>query len=142
MVRLHEVRTVDRPIEEVFAYTADFANIGEWDPGVASSQRVGDGPVGVGAEYDLEVKFGPRTAPMRYRITEYETPNRVVLIGEGRALTAVDEITFTPDGEGTRIEYIADLDFKGPFSLLERLFEGRLHDIGTKAVDGLAAAFS
>ncbi len=142
MVRLHEVRTVDKSIDEVFAYTADFANIESWDPGVASSQRVGDGPVGVGAEFDLRVRFGPSTAPMRYRITEYEPPHRVVLVGEGRALTAVDEITFSVDEGGTRIEYIADLDFKGPFTLLEQLFSGRLHEIGKKAVDGLERALS
>ena len=35
MIRLHETIEVPRPIGEVFAYTADFGNIAQWDPGVA-----------------------------------------------------------------------------------------------------------
>ncbi|MDX1449344.1 MAG: short-chain dehydrogenase, partial [Acidimicrobiia bacterium] len=83
---------------------------------------------------------GPSTAPMRYRITDFEPPHRVVLVGEGRALTAVDEIVFSEADGGTNIAYTADLDFKGVFSIMEQLFEGRLHKIGEKAVDGMVEA--
>ena len=37
------------------------------------------------ARFALEVRIGGRTAPMEYRITEYDHPRRVVLVGEGSA---------------------------------------------------------
>lgn len=55
---LVERRTIARPLNEVFAYAADFANGEEWDPGVKSAQKTSDGPVGVGTTYDLQGHFG------------------------------------------------------------------------------------
>ena len=68
MVRLQETRYVDRPLDEVFDYVADFDNIEDWDPGVEASKRQGD-TVGPGTKFDLEVRFGSGTAPMVYEIT-------------------------------------------------------------------------
>ena len=64
-------------IEEAFAFAADFANARRWDPGVASSERLGDRQVGVGARYRLGIRMGSRVAPMEYEITRFEAPNRV-----------------------------------------------------------------
>ena len=69
MTRLHERIQTPLTLEETFAYVADFANSQEWDPGVASAERLDDGPVGVGARYRLGVRLGRRVAPMEYRIT-------------------------------------------------------------------------
>jgi hypothetical protein len=52
-VRLIEQRWVERAQDEVFVYTADFSNIEDWDPGVVSSRRLGQGPVGVGSQFEL-----------------------------------------------------------------------------------------
>ena len=43
MVRLQETIEVPRPIEDAFFYTSNFANIAQWDPGIAESrfQRMG-----------------------------------------------------------------------------------------------------
>ena len=83
--------------EDAFAYTADFANIEDWDPGVAASAQIGDDPIGIGTAFDVLVAYGSRRIPMVYTIAEYDPPRRVVLIGEGSTLTAVDTIEF---GEG------------------------------------------
>ncbi|MGB7861540.1 MAG: SRPBCC family protein, partial [Acidimicrobiia bacterium] len=89
-MRLEEKRWVERAQEEVFQYTADFSNIQEWDPGVVSSKKTTAGPVGLGAKFELEVKFGSGTIPMVYEITEFEPNTRVVLVGSGEKLDAVD----------------------------------------------------
>ena len=82
----------------VFEYTSDFSHIADWDPGITASEKVTDGPVGLGSEFELEVRFGMRTVPMTYRITEYEPDRRVVLIGRGEPLEAIDEILLVLDG--------------------------------------------
>ena len=101
------------PIDEAFAYIADFANSMHWDPGVATTERVDAGPVGVGSRYRLGVRMGGRVAPMEYRIAVFEPPRRVVLAGEGSGVTAVDEIRFVPAGDGTRVDYTADIRLGG-----------------------------
>jgi carbon monoxide dehydrogenase subunit G len=139
-MRLQETRFVSRPIQEVFDYTADFANIADWDPGVVSSRRVGGGPVGVGARYDLQVRFGSSVGPMDYEITVYEPPDRVIIVGRGEKVDAVDEIRFERADGKTRIDYTADLDFKGLMRWLVPFAGGTLRKVGERALDGLVRA--
>lgn len=141
-MKLQEQRWVDRPIEQVFEYTADFTNIENWDPGVESSSKVGNDPVDVGTKYELDVTFGSSTIPMIYEITVYEAPNRVVLVGVGEKLTAVDEIVFTTKDNLTHIEYTADLTFGGVIRYLVPFMSSKLKKVGTDALDGLELALS
>ena len=67
MIRLHETRTVSAPVAEAFDYAANFENIQDWDPGVVTSQRVGDGPVAVGSAFDLVTVFKGRESDMPTR---------------------------------------------------------------------------
>lgn len=137
-MRLHETRHIRIPLEEVFAFTADFANAEKWDPGVASSRRVDEGPPGVGAEYEVMVSFGSREIPMTYRITEWEQDRRVVLRGEGESLEAVDEIVFTEQDGGTEVDYTADLTFKNWMRFIAPLASPVLSKVvGERALDGL-----
>lgn len=139
-MRLQEQRSIDLPQAEVFAYTADFSNIENWDPGVTRSRKVGDGPVGPGTRFDLDVKFGAGTIPMVYEIDVYEPHERVVLIGKGDTLDAVDEIRFRTEGDHTIIDYSADLRFHNWIKYVVPLLAPMLRRVGTRAVDGLVAA--
>ena len=139
MTQLRESRLVAVPIKEAFNYTADFANIENWDPGVATSVKVGNGPVALGSTFDLEVVFGSKQSSMRYEITEYDPPTRVVLTGSGQRIAAVDDIRFTSVDGGTRIDYTADLEFSGVMQVVAPLLGGVLRKVGTKALDGLQA---
>ncbi|MCG8640834.1 MAG: SRPBCC family protein [Desulfobacterales bacterium] len=68
MIRLTESIHVNRPVEPVFRYTADFGRTQEWDPGVVSSKPASPGNPGVGSKYNLVIKFGPFRPEMRYEI--------------------------------------------------------------------------
>lgn len=140
MTRLSEQIITRIPVEEAFAYTADFNNIQEWDPGIAESAQIGEAPVGLGTRFDLLVAFGNRRIPMVYTITEFDPPNRVVLVGQGSSLTAVDEITFAAVPQGTAIRYTADLAFKGLARFIEPFLGSLLKGVGRQAVEGLSAA--
>lgn len=142
-MKLHETRLIDRPKEEVFEYTADFSNIEEWDPGIASSRKLTDGPVGVGTEYEVMVSFGAQRLPMVYEITEYQPNDRVVLVGRGETLEAVDEIIFEARGiEQTLVDYTADLKFQNFIKYVAPLMSPVLKRVGERAVDGLVDAMS
>ena len=124
MTRLTERIETTLSIDDAFAYVADFANSMHWDPGVATSERIDAGPVGLGARYRLGVRLRGRVAPMEYRITAYDAPRRVVLTGEGSGVASVDEIRFSPDGTGTLIDYTADIRLGGALRLVQPFLGG------------------
>lgn len=139
-MKLHETRLVDRPQQQVFEYTADFTNLASWDPGITESRKVNEGPIGVGSRFDVMVSFGTSKLPMTYEITEYEPNDRVVLVGSGETLEAIDEIKFESrnDGSQTLVDYTADLRFKNFIRYITPLMSPVLKKVGERAVDGLA----
>jgi carbon monoxide dehydrogenase subunit G len=140
MPRLHETIDTSLPIDETFAFVADFANARLWDPGVATSERIDDGPVAVGARYRLGVRMRGKVAPMEYRITTFEPPRRVVLTGEGSNVSAVDEIRFEATPTGTRVDYTADIRLGGWMRLAEPFAGGAFAKIAKDALDGMQRA--
>jgi carbon monoxide dehydrogenase subunit G len=137
MTRLHERIETTLPIEAAFDYVADFANAQEWDPGVASAHRIDDGPVAVGARYDLGVRMGGRVAPMEYRIAELDRPRRVVLVGTGSNVDAVDDIRFERSGDRTRIDYTADIRLGGLLRVAQPFLGGSFAKVARDAAGGL-----
>jgi carbon monoxide dehydrogenase subunit G len=137
---LREQIITSLPIDEAFAFVADFANSMHWDPGVASSKRIDEGSVGLGARYALEVRMGGGVTPMEYEITGFEAPRRVVLAGTGSRVTAVDEIRFESTNRGTRIDYRADIRLRGLFRLAEPFLGGAFAKIGRDALAGMQHA--
>jgi carbon monoxide dehydrogenase subunit G len=142
-MKLHEIRQIDLPLEEVFRYVADFANTEQWDPGVKSARRIGDAPIGVGTKYDVVSEFGSSQIPLTYEITEYEPPSRVVLHGSGKTLDAVDTIVFESKDEGTMVDYTAELTFKNWMRFLDPVLAPVMRSmVGKKALDGLVETLS
>ena len=137
MPRLHETVHTRVASDEAFAFVADFANNPAWDPNTVSAERLDDGPLGVGARYRLDVKLRGGVAPMTYVVTAWEPSSRVVLEGVGSNVVATDEIRFAPDGDGTRIEYIADIRLTGWMRLLEPLAGGAFDRIAKNAAAGM-----
>jgi len=123
-----------------FAFIADFANAMHWDPGTVTSERIDDGPVELGARYRLGVRLGGRVAPMEYRISAFEPPHRVVLVGEGSGVSALDEIRFEPAGTGTRIDYTADIRLGGVLRLIQPFLGRAFAKLGRDALAGMQRA--
>ena len=142
MPRLHETIDTALPIADAFDFVADFANASRWDPGVATSERIDPGPVGVGARYRLGIRSRGRVQPMEYRVTNFEQPRRVVLVGSGSGIDAVDEIRFEPaaDGAGTRIDYTADIRLLGLMRLVQPFVGGTFDRIAKDALAGMRQA--
>lgn len=124
-------------IEPTFSYVADFANAQQWDPGVATAERIDSGSVGAGSRYRLGVRRAGRVVPMDYRITAFEPPHRVVLVGSGSGVDAIDDIRFEPLGSGTRIDYTADIRLGGLLRLAQPFLGGASASIGRNAADGM-----
>ncbi len=100
MTTLREQIITPLALDETFAFVADFANAMHWDPGVATSERLDEGPLRVGARYRLGIRMRGRIAPMEYRVSVLDPRRRVVLLGEGSGVSAVDDIRFEQAGDG------------------------------------------
>lgn len=142
MTRLRESIDVPRPVEDAFRYTSDFANVEQWDPGVRESARLDPGPLGVGAQFRVVVRAGLTNTAMRYTITHFDPPRRVVLEGRGGNIQAIDEIRFRPTDSGTRIDYTADITLGGMAGLFQPVLGRLLERVGKNAMAGLRDALT
>lgn len=131
------VRT-PKDAEQVFDFLADLRNFPEWDPGTTSAEQVGGTGPGVGSAYDLET--GGTT--MRYEVTTYDHPRKVVAEGANRWVTSVDTITVSTqdDGAGAVVTYDADLTLNGLLRVGDPILKLAFARIGKKAADGLVTS--
>src|SRR5687767_12624238 len=69
--------TIDRPIDEVFAFLADGTNDPKFSPRVQEMRKTTDGPVGVGTVYESTVKDAGMKTSRQFEITEFDAPTRI-----------------------------------------------------------------
>jgi carbon monoxide dehydrogenase subunit G len=138
MIRISKSVTVATPLEDVFAYLADFSNTAEWDPGVDSATRTSGGEIGPASTFHLVTNFRGRQIPVDYEIASYDPPNRLVFVGEGKRFAGTDDIQLTPiDDNTTKVTWTADFALKGIGRLFESFMKGTFEDISQHALDGL-----
>jgi len=150
MTRLQASITTPLPIDQAFDFVADFANSSLWDPGVATSSRIGSfdaaapaATLGVGSSFQLGVRMRGQVAPMEYRITNFERPGRVTLAGSGSSVTAVDDIQFSPTATGgTQVDYTADIHLGGWMRLVEPFASGAFRKLAANALNGMQRALN
>ena len=136
-VRITEQIEVARDAAATFDYVSEFEHTAEWDPGIAESRKLTDGPVRVGSEYDVVALFRGKRQRFRYRITELDEGRRIVLAGDGEKARSVDEIVVEPAGSGSRITYTAEITLKGLRRIAEPLLQPMVKQTGEDAVAGL-----
>jgi carbon monoxide dehydrogenase subunit G len=81
--------------------------------------------------------MGGRVAPMHYHITVFDRPRRVVLVGSGSNVEAVDDIRFAPGATGTVIDYTADIHLGGLLRFAQPFLGGSFARIARDAADGM-----
>ena len=136
MITIERVITVDRPVEAVFGYLADFETTTEWDPGTVRTVRVeGDG--GPGTRYRNTSSFAGRETELEYVVQQLEAGRIFQLRGENRTVTALDTMTFRAAGVGTEVTYRAEFEFKGMTRLAQPLLKGQFKKLGDEAEQGM-----
>ena len=136
------VVSVQSPSEaaESFDYMADLSNFAQWDPGVETAEQVeGEGP-GPDSAFDVAVRTAGRRIMLRYHVTEFEAPSRLVARAESSTLVSLDTITVEGNERGSIVTYDAELTLKGPLRLFDPLLGLAFNRIGDKAAEGLVTA--
>ena len=77
--------TINKPVEEVFAFVTDVANFSKWDAQAGGTEQISEGPVELGSRFRGSYDFMGRTMQWISEVTEFE-PNK----------KAVQKITMGP----------------------------------------------
>lgn len=139
MITVERRVEVARPIGDVFAYLADFANTEHWDPGTVSTTRADDGPLGVGARFHNVSEFRGRRTELEYEIKRFDRNQHLTFTGDNRTVTATDDMAFRSTASGTHITYRAYFRFKRWARLAEPLLKPGLDKIADDTVAQLRA---
>ena len=106
--RIEASAVIARPIEDVFAFTANLEHEPIWIPGAIRSEYTSPGPVGVGTTGRSVGRGLGRTTKCTRTITRYE-PNRLVTWETAAGgFRARQTWLFEPVPEGTRVTSIVE----------------------------------
>lgn len=92
------------PPMQAFAI-ADMATLADWNPAVARSVLVSGEPLVEGAEYACTIARGPLRLTVHPVLVEVRPNTFVRYAGAFGFAHSEDSITFTPDGDGTRLTF-------------------------------------
>ena len=130
--------TVERPIDEVFAFLADGENDPRWRSGVLDIERVAG--EGVGARYRQRVK-GPmgRRVAADYEVTEFVPPRVLAFRATAGPVRPEGRYQLEPAGDGTRVRFALECTPTG-FARLMTPMVARTMRTEVQAIDRLPAA--
>jgi carbon monoxide dehydrogenase subunit G len=118
-MRIEETFVVARPPEIVFDYMVDPANLAAWQTSKTLVEPLSEGPTRLGSRVRERTKPpGAREFEQIVEFTEFDRPHRFhVHVVEGPQ--PVDGTwTLAPEGDGTRVRFVAEGDLRGPMRLL------------------------
>jgi len=105
MARVEGEVLIRRPVEEVFDFVADERTEPSYNRNMQHSEKVTDGPIGVGTGFRATIRAGRRTLPMDIEYTDFDRPH---LIASTTRMSTADfsgTLTFTRTGSGTRLRW-------------------------------------
>lgn len=117
---------------------ADFSNAEGWDPATVHSRKLGEGPIEVGARFELDMKIFGRENSIVYEVVEYDSPSRIVLRGENAGSVSIDEISVAPHESGSAVTYEATVTMKGAYKAIGPLFAPVFKKMGDEAKERIA----
>ena len=117
----HTVR-IDRPLADVFGYLTDVEKAPEWQS--SALEVSAEGEIGVGTRIREKRNLLGRRAESTFEVTEYEPGRKFSLRVLSGPLPFEVRHTLVPDGEGTRLDWVAEADTSRFPKLAVRMMAG------------------
>jgi len=122
MLEFENTIHINRPVEEVFEFLADFENLPKWNYYVLQVTKQTPGPVGLGTTYHQVRKIDEQT----FTIQEYEPENRLAVKTTPESSPQLEmRFTVKRDGSGTSVVDSWSLETGQP-AILEKLAGGKI----------------
>ena len=132
--------TINRPIEEVFAFLADGENDKRFSARIVEIEKKTDGPPGVGTVYASTAKDGGIKAKHEFEITEFEPSTKIRWKELSRSTLVVVPVggyDLAPAAGGTELTFFNELEARNFFG---RLIVGMALRSARKGADDFATA--
>jgi carbon monoxide dehydrogenase subunit G len=108
--------TVNRPIDEVFAFLANGENDKTFSPRVQEIRRATEGSIGVGTIFESTVKDAGMTSQRAFELTEFQQPSKIRWTERSKNSVTVPNggYDLEPDGDAaTRVTIFNDFEGHG-----------------------------
>jgi len=138
--------TIERPVEEVFAYMDDVSREREWQPAIRSARVEPEGATAVGTKKHYSSEFMGREVKNTYVTTVFEKNRRVVYETTPQStVQAIASFTWESTERGTLVTMSVLGEPKGvlrfvPRGVLDRVYQKEIKDTLTRLKSCLEAA--
>jgi uncharacterized membrane protein len=112
---------INRPIDAVFDYAAQFERHPEWQEDLKSSKI--RGPAAVGTEGTDSRQMGRRINTYDWRVTELDPPRRIGFETLTGPMRPAGTMSFTAQGDATKVDFAMDMNPRGFMKLLAPMIE-------------------
>ncbi len=137
MGRFEESVTINRPIEDVFAYATDIKNWPQWHETILESEQTSQGEMGVGTTFKGKSRMEGRTMEFTGKITEYDPPKRDGKVMDYMSAIINNTLTFTPTDGSTQFILVYDVTVRGMAKLMSGRINKGVHEELQQAVSKL-----
>jgi uncharacterized protein YndB with AHSA1/START domain len=137
MARLEESVTINRPVEEVFAYATDIKSWPQWHDAIVESEQTSEGPPGVGTTFKGKAHMEGRTMEFTGKVTEYNPYERECKVMDFGSAISENTFTFAPTDVGTRITLVYAVKVRGLAKLMSSRINSGMHEELKQAVSKL-----
>lgn len=114
---------INRPVARVFEYMTQLDNIHQLMDEVVVSQRVTDGPVGLGTRMTESLKLGPAREDITWEITAFEENKLCTFVGDTSFGRTQVSYMFEQTKGGTRVTAEVRAQMKGLFRFFRSIVQ-------------------
>lgn len=121
MIETSKSITIDRPIEEVFAYVTDTSNDPAWHSDILEARKTSKGPIGRGTTWRVRFKPVMGVSEGDMEVVAFEANRKEVQQGAMGPMQPTLTYLFEPAGGGTRFTRRVEIKVSGMMRLIEPL---------------------
>ena len=123
MIETTQAITIDRPVEEVFAYVTDTSNDPAWHTDILEARKTSAGPIGIGTTWRLRFKPVMGVSEGDTEVVAFEPNRKTVQQGVVGPMQPTLTYLFEPAGGGTRFTRRVEIRVSGMMRLMEPLMK-------------------
>ncbi len=121
MVDRSDSITINRPVEDVFAYVTDTSNDPAWHTDILEASKDSEGPTGMGTKWHLRFKPFMGVSESTSEVVAFEPKRREVLRGVAGPMQTTLTYLFEPSGGGTKFTRRVQIKISGMMKVMEPL---------------------
>jgi carbon monoxide dehydrogenase subunit G len=126
MITVEKTIFINRPQQAVFDYESDPANAHKWQSNFMSVEWTSAEPHGVGSTQRSVSRFLGRDIETTVQFTIWDPPNKTNAKSVSGPVQVEAEMKFEPEGNGTKVTLIGQLEAGGFFKLAEGLLKKQM----------------